>query len=165
MRSETALSSTKEMASKPLDTDRDQLLCAGVRWNCCDNSGNRGWMQYSKLKVEKPPKNRARLLRLNSMDPLAMAERGAGAGAETGMADGQRGQRQAMNQTWPCFGKEASLHVRIANSYRPIYIQGPTHTFKILLIWNCAICVTSSLSPKSCTSRARPSACTSASRR
>jgi hypothetical protein len=30
-RSETALSSTSEMASRPLDTDRDQLLCAGVR--------------------------------------------------------------------------------------------------------------------------------------
>ena len=30
-RSETALSSTSEMASKPLDTDKDQLLCAGVR--------------------------------------------------------------------------------------------------------------------------------------
>ena len=73
---------------KPLDTDRDQLLCAGVRWNWCDSSGNRGWMQYSKLKVEKPPKNRARLLRLNSMEPLAIAERGTGAAGATGESAG-----------------------------------------------------------------------------
>ncbi len=43
-------------------------------------------MQYSKLKVEKPPKNRARLLRLNSAVPLAMAERGAGAAGATGVS-------------------------------------------------------------------------------
>ena len=105
MRSETALSSTKEMASKPLDTDRDQLLCAGVRWNCCDNSGNRGWMQYSKLKVEKPPKNRARLLRLNSMDPLAIAVRGAG--AETGMADGAAGAKASDESDMAVFQKRS----------------------------------------------------------
>ena len=34
-------------------------------------------MQYSRLKVEKPPKNSARLLRLNAAVPLAM---GGGSG-------------------------------------------------------------------------------------
>lgn len=64
-------------------------------------------MQYSKLKVEKPPKNRARLLRLNSMDPLAMAERGAGAepGAETGMAEGAAGAKASDESDMAVFRK------------------------------------------------------------
>jgi hypothetical protein len=66
------LDNTSEIASVPVATDSDRLLCAGVSPNSSDSSGISGCTQYSKAKQEKPPKNNARLLRLNSGVPATM---------------------------------------------------------------------------------------------
>lgn len=61
-RSEMALDATSETAIAAVASDKDRLLCAGVRANSWDSSGIRGCTQYSSAKQEKPPKNMARLV-------------------------------------------------------------------------------------------------------
>src|SRR5450830_365189 len=74
MRSDTIEDSSSDTASAPVEIDSDRLLWAGVSANSCASSGISGCTQYSSAKQEKPPKNRARLLRLKSDVPAAMRE-------------------------------------------------------------------------------------------
>jgi hypothetical protein len=48
------------------------LLCAAVNANWRDSKGISGCTQYSRAKQEKPPKNKARLLRLKAALPAEM---------------------------------------------------------------------------------------------
>ncbi|WP_395406476.1 hypothetical protein ACHMW6_07435 [Pseudoduganella sp. UC29_106] len=56
-----------------MEIDSDRLACAGVSENSCPSRGSSGCTQYNNAKQEKPPKNSARLVRLNSGDPAVMA--------------------------------------------------------------------------------------------
>ncbi len=74
-RSDSTLDATSENASVAVETDSVRLLCAGVSANWCDSTGISGCTQYNRAKLEKPPKNSARLVRLNAGVPAAMRGR------------------------------------------------------------------------------------------
>ncbi|GJI95682.1 hypothetical protein RugamoR57_24000 [Duganella caerulea] len=115
MRSDSALDATSDTASAPVDTDSTMLLCAALSANSCDNTGIKGCTLYSNANAEKPPKNSARLLRLNSGLPAAMCgtlRHGAGVA----------GSAAALNDMVTISSEVRCLHLRIALNHCPIYI-------------------------------------------
>jgi hypothetical protein len=117
-RSDIALDATSDKASAAVDTDSTMLLCAALSANSWDNNGIRGCTQYSSAKQEKPPKNMARLLRLNSALPAAMRGAGAYGAGETGREDAEA-VLEAMD-VFRC--KTRWAYLRIALYDCPIYI-------------------------------------------
>ena len=81
-------SSTSEMASKPLDTDSDQLLCAGVRWNCVRQQRHQRLHAVQQREGGKAAEEHGAVAALEFDGPLAMAVRGCGSGG------GNRRQRR-----------------------------------------------------------------------